>query len=135
MLLAAVLGERAWRVRLAVRRACACCCRARLRLARRRCVRCGSRGAVHACGAQRECGVWRLRARACRVQRGGGSACLSTVGKEAKRCCAGGARAVDPPVPVRVLLLMSPQAVVYRIYFCLLLTPELAGAGTNRIIH
>ena len=82
LLLAAVLGERARCVRLAVRRACAWCCPVAAAYAAVR-VRCDSRGAVCACGAQ--------------CERGG---CERGVALLRER------RACAPPVPVLEMPLM-----------------------------
>ena len=100
LLLAAARGGRARCVRLAVRRACACCCHVAAVDAAVR-VRCGSRDVRRAGGAQCDRGGW--------CNEGGASA---------RFCCRHGAapcrerRACGPPVPVREMLLMLPQAVV-----------------------
>ena len=72
LLLAAVLGERARRVRRAVRRACACCCPVAVAIAA---AACALRLSWCAACVQCEVRAWRLRARARWVQRRGGSAC------------------------------------------------------------
>ena len=106
LLLATVLGERARRVRLAVRRACACCCPV----------------AAAVAAAARALGLSRCQAcvRGAQCVRGGcvrAHAGCKEGGRSACNSCRQGValrrerRACGPPVPVRKMLLMSPRAV------------------------